>query len=651
MEICGLWLGTKVKKEIATENLYLLTAMHETAAFYQQRIGHYQMQQDQLRRKLRIIPWSRLGLFALVILGVLLFTNNGEIIYIIASIAFFAGFLAAGLYDFRVKRKIRDLEILEKINLQEIEAIGGDYTAFEPGIEFANEGHPYTHDLDIFGHGSLFQYVNRTSTIYGKQRLAEYFDHAFQFRNDIAVRQQAVRELASRVEFRQQLQSIFHGKNTLEQDLVALTAWLDAGLSSSEDQPGEKQNTGAKSNGRAHAEDHNYSWPLMKTVVYIGPFITLSCLFAAIGGLIPPQVPVFLIFMQLLVVFGYGRQTQQVHQTISSRVEILRKYAEALTLIEATVFQEDLNKRFQHDLLYHEMESPGRVIKRFSNLLKWMDSNLNIVISVILNGLLMFNIHLLIAVEAWRNQYREMIPKWFAILAEFDALSSLATFSFNNPDYIFPEQTSGGYKLVAAGIGHPLIPRDRCVKNDFEIHGWNQFSIITGANMSGKSTFLRTIGTNYILAMMGAPVFAEKFIFCPVEIHSSIRTNDSLVKRESYFYAELKRLKEIIDELEQGRQKFILLDEILKGTNSSDKQTGSIALIRQLLNYNAIGLFATHDLALGKLIDTYPDHITNHCFEIMIDKDRMEIDYKLRPGVCKNLNASYLMKKMGILFE
>jgi DNA mismatch repair ATPase MutS len=280
-----------------------------------------------------------------------------------------------------------------------------------------------------------------------------------------------------------------------------------------------------------------------------------------------------------------------------------------------------------------------------------MDSNLNIVISVILNGLLMFNIHLLIAVEAWRNQYREMIPKWFAILDEVDALSSLATLSFNNPDFIFPAQTSGGYNLIASGMGHPLIPRERCVKNDFEIHGWNQFSIITGANMSGKSTFLRTVGTNYILAMMGAPVFAEKFIFCPVEIHSSIRTNDSLVKRESYFYAELKRLKEIIDELEQGRQKFILLDEILKGTNSSDKQTGSIALIKQLMKYNVAGMFATHDLALGDLINAYPDHITNHCFEIMIDKDRMEIDYKLRPGVCKNLNASYLMKKMGILFE
>jgi DNA mismatch repair ATPase MutS len=189
------------------------------------------------------------------------------------------------------------------------------------------------------------------------------------------------------------------------------------------------------------------------------------------------------------------------------------------------------------------------------------------------------------------------------------------------------------------------------VTNDFEITGWKQFYIITGANMSGKSTFLRAIGTNYILAMLGAPVFAEKFIFTPVEIHSSIRTNDSLVKGESYFYAELKCLKEIIGELEQGRRKLILLDEILKGTNSSDKQSGSIALIKQLMKYDVVGIFATHDIAISALIDTYPDHIRNLCFEISIENDRMEIDYKLRPGVCKNLNASYLMKKMGIVLE
>jgi DNA mismatch repair ATPase MutS len=294
---------------------------------------------------------------------------------------------------------------------------------------------------------------------------------------------------------------------------------------------------------------------------------------------------------------------------------------------------------------------PGKVIRRLSGLLNWMDSNLNLLVSVILNGLIMFNIHLLVAVERWRITYRKQVPVWFSVLAEFDALSSLGTFSFNHPDYIFPEPVTHGFAFMATDIGHPLIPAGTCVTNNIEIRGWDQFCIITGANMSGKSTFLRTVGVNYLLAMIGAPVFASNLIFYPIELHSSIRTNDSLAKRESYFYAELRRLKEIIDELEQGKEKLILLDEILKGTNSSDKQTGSIALIRQLMKYKLVGMFATHDLALGNLISHYPDQIQNLCFEIQITDDRMEIDYKLIPGVCRNLNASYLMKNMGIILD
>ena len=167
--------------------------------------------------------------------------------------------------------------------------------------------------------------------------------------------------------------------------------------------------------------------------------------------------------------------------------------------------------------------------------------------------------------------------------------------------------------------------------------------------MSGKSTFLRTVGTNYVLAMVGAPVFAHRFIFSPVLLHSSIRTSDSLARKESFFYAELKRLKEIITELESGQHVFILLDEILKGTNSRDKQSGSIALLEQLIKYQSVGLIATHDLVLGDLITSYPDHLINRCFEIQISNGEMVIDYKLLEGVCQNLNATYLMRKMGIL--
>jgi DNA mismatch repair ATPase MutS len=363
----------------------------------------------------------------------------------------------------------------------------------------------------------------------------------------------------------------------------------------------------------------------------------------------PWTLPLFLLSLQLILVFAAARMTMVVHQDVSSYVGILRKYAGAFTLLETTEFTSEFNRALKETLHSGHADMPGLVIRRLSALLNMLDANLNMLVSVILNGLFMFNIHVVFAVERWRKRHRLAVPVWFSVLAEFDALSGLAAFTFNNPGYTFPEPVGGDFTFVASALGHPLIHSSACVTNDIEITGWNQFRIITGANMSGKSTFLRSVGTNLILAIAGAPVFAGRLTFLPVEIHSSIRTNDSLAKRESYFYAELRRLKEMIADLEQGRQKLILLDEILKGTNSSDKQTGSVALIRQLLKYPVTGLFATHDLSLGELVHNYPGNIRNLCFEIRITGDRMEIDYKLVPGVSRNLNASYLMRKMGII--
>jgi DNA mismatch repair ATPase MutS len=320
-------------------------------------------------------------------------------------------------------------------------------------------------------------------------------------------------------------------------------------------------------------------------------------------------------------------------------------------LVESTSFESSYLLDLKQKLTYDNKETPGEIIKRFARILKYMDSNLNILAAVVLNSLLMFNLHLLLAVEKWKSRYRDLLPAWFEVIGEFDAASGLANYSYNNPEYIYPEPVFDNFETIAGDLGHPLIPKESRVLNSFEIKGWNQFYIITGANMSGKSTFLRTIGTNYILAMIGAPVVAKKFTFYPIQLHSSIRTNDSLTKKESYFYAELKRLKQIIVELEKGEQQLILLDEILKGTNSKDKQTGSIALIKQLLKYNSVGLFATHDLALGVLETHFPLNVKNLCFEIEIQGDQMIIDYKLHKGICKNLNATFLMKNMGILID
>jgi len=609
--------------------------MMNPASIYEQRIDYALQETRKIRKRIQYIPWVRFLLLITIICSIYFGVKTAGAGFIVAAGILFTGFLISGWFDLKLKQKIKNLETRIEINKQEIGAIKSDFSVFDPGAEFFNENHAYTDDLDIFGKGSLFQCLNRSTTIFGKRRLAEYLNHAYLFRDEILSRQQAIKELSEKIDFRQELQRIFFEKQTEEKDLGILMEWLGS------DTPLEKQTDRKATDGLK----------LMKVISYAGPGVTIASIVLAFTGMLPYQIPVSLILLQLLVVYAFDRRTRMVHQKITSLFRIMQKYAQALSLIEIASFNMPFNKRLQDDLKLNEQDPPSRIIRRFSQLLKWRDENLNLIFSVLVNGLLMFNIHMLIAVEEWRLKYRNLIPKWFAVLAEFDALSGMAAFSFNNPDFVFPELHTGDYRLVVEKVGHPLIPVATCVTNDFEIRGWKQFYIITGANMSGKSTFLRAIGTNYILAMIGAPVFAEKFIFTPIEIHSSIRTKDSLVKGESYFYAELRCLKEIIQELEQGQRKLILLDEILKGTNSSDKQSGSIALIKQLMNYNVVGIFATHDTAISTLIDTYPDHIRNLCFEISIENDRMEIDYKLRSGVCKNLNASYLMKKMGIVLE
>jgi DNA mismatch repair ATPase MutS len=205
------------------------------------------------------------------------------------------------------------------------------------------------------------------------------------------------------------------------------------------------------------------------------------------------------------------------------------------------------------------------------------------------------------------------------------------------------------FRIEGKGLGHPLINRNTCVRNDVEIKGDLSFLIVTGANMAGKSTYLRTIGVNYLLACMGAPSCAESLLVYPANLVTSLRTSDSLAGNESYFFAELKRLKMVIDRLKSGEELFIILDEILKGTNSADKQKGSFALMRQLVALKTCGVIATHDLLLGELEQEYPGQIKNYRFEADINGDRLTFSYRLREGVARNMNATFLMEKMGII--
>ena len=256
----------------------------------------------------------------------------------------------------------------------------------------------------------------------------------------------------------------------------------------------------------------------------------------------------------------------------------------------------------------------------------------------------------LIKLEKWRNRNKQLIPVWFEVIGEFDALNSLAGFAFNNPDYTFPEVSDKPEPVIKLdNAGHPLIEYENRVTNSFEIESQGKLTIITGANMAGKSTFLRTVGINHLLALTGAPVCAEKAVFSVMGLFSSMRTTDSLRKNESYFYAELKRLKELKERLINGEKILFILDEILKGTNSEDKHKGSVKFLKKIIDLQSTGLIATHDKALGALENEFPEQIVNKCFEIIIDGKKIHFDYKLRDGITQKMNAELLMEQMGIL--
>jgi DNA mismatch repair ATPase MutS len=281
-----------------------------------------------------------------------------------------------------------------------------------------------------------------------------------------------------------------------------------------------------------------------------------------------------------------------------------------------------------------------------SELFSRMDTINNLMTATVLNGTFLFNLHVLKALLKWKNNYSTELEKWITIIGEFEALNSLANLAYNNPDFVFPEINSE-YKIGFSDLSHPLLNPATRVGNDTHFYP-QSYMILTGSNMSGKSTFLRSLGINMVLGGIGSVVCASKANMHPLPVLVSMRLSDSLADSESYFFAEIKRLKQIMDALEE-RPAFVLLDEILRGTNSDDKRNGTIEVVKKIIAKNAIGAIATHDIEVCLTTNEYPDILTNQCFEVEIQNNDLHFDYKLRNGICKNRSATFLMQKMGVI--
>ncbi|MBN2485806.1 MAG: hypothetical protein JXB34_07505 [Bacteroidales bacterium] len=505
----------------------------------------------------------------------------------------------------------------------EIDALNYDFRGFRNGTQYINSRHSYSYDLDLFGQGSAFAMLNRTVTCKGEKLLAEALLSDETVPENIEGSQEAIKELASKPG------QMLHFRTT--------------GMTS------EALNDEGENEIKKWCAKKSYigKHKTLRFLIYFFPVITLSALIGSffISGLFSVFIVMYLLNMGLV---GLNmRKTNNEHQQISSFLRSLEKYQGLISAVDCCSY----NARqlsAQAGRLKLNRQPAAKTLKQLTRLVSAFDGRLNMFAAMFLEGLFLYDYHCLYAIEKWRGQFGEKLPEWLDVVAYFDSKVSLATYAYNNPGFTYPE-VSAKIVLQATGLGHPLIPHQVRVCNNFSIESPGGFVIVTGANMAGKSTFLRTVGLNLLLAKAGLPVCAGSFSFSPLKLFTSMRTSDSLAENESYFYAELRRLKEILIKLEKDGAMFIILDEILKGTNSVDKQKGSYLVLEKIIRMNGTGIIATHDLALTAIEGQYPAKVKNQCFEIEIDNARISFDYKLYNGVTQKMNAMLLMEQMGII--
>ncbi|MBN1819931.1 MAG: hypothetical protein JW833_04415 [Prolixibacteraceae bacterium] len=531
------------------------------------------------------------------------------------------------VFLFLVKKHIllnkerKKTKVLIQICKNEIQALSHQFTQFENGEEFKDPSHHYSYDLDVFGEGSLFQYLNRTSTISGKRVLAKWIQKPFLEEKEIIDRQEAVKEIAVCRDWRL--------------DFLADGRVFDESVSQHDEVVGwSKKSLIFK----------NYN--LIKWLKLVLPVLTILMLVPAVW--INRFVPLYLcVGIQWLFMYFYRKRIKEYFRFFGQKAQLIEKYVLLLKKISESGFKSSW--LIQKQEIISKPEPAEIIIGTLGKLVREFEYRQNILVGFILNSFFLWDVRCVFHLQKWHKKNHVKLPEWLEVIENLDALISLANFADNHPEYKYPIPVEGEFGFKASNLGHPLLHPEKRVCSDFQIDGWSKAIIVTGANMAGKSTFLRAVGVNLILARLGAPVCASEFLFKPVELFTNMRTTDSLFNDESYFYAELKRLGFILEDLKRGRELFVILDEMLKGTNSIDKLNGSRELIRKLIQFKAVALIATHDLKLSEMEKELPGNVSNKCFEIKIIDDELIFDYKLSDGVTNTMNATFLMKKMGII--
>ena len=589
--------------------------MQKPLQFYKSEKEFIEKELSLVKRKLTTVSTVRLLVFLATSFGIYFFFGNTQLTILFAFVGIITFLYLVSKYTDLQDKKDLCKKLIE-INKTEIKVLNDDYLALDEGKEFIDPNHFYSYDIDLFGRGSLFQYSNRTVTNEGKSELANILTN-----NDISNierKQEGIKELAKISKWRQQFSAI-GSLVKLQYSAKEIVSWI-----------------------------HNYKSVFPQFLSFLPTvFSIISLLLIALVSLqvVNSQLLIIWFFIGLGISGLYLKKVNTLYQDASKAKGTFRQYHKLLNEIETRNFTSNILVE-KKEAIQTQSKKASIIFAKFSKTLDALDQRNNMLMAVLGNAFFLWDLRQANKIESWIKDYADKVETWFEVIAFFDAQNSLATFTYNNPNYVFPKLSKNKQIVLAKNLGHPLLNSSQRVNNDYSIDN-QQFFIITGANMAGKSTFLRTVSLAIVMANIGLPVCAESFLYSPVKLITSMRTSDSLADDESYFFSELKRLKFIVDEI-KNENYFIVLDEILKGTNSTDKAIGSKKFVQKLVASNSTGVIATHDLSLCE-IENELSEINNYYFDAEIINDELYFDYKLKKGVCKNMNASFLLKKMDIV--
>jgi hypothetical protein len=487
----------------------------------------------------------------------------------------------------------------------------------ETGACFDDPSHPYAQDLDLFGVGSLFELLSRARTHAGEQMLASWLKSPSPI-GIIRSRQSAVEELRSHLDLRE--------------NLAVLGADVETGV-----HPGPLIAWGKGPATPKHVP--------LRMAAGLMSLLTLASL--AIWATLDQRLWFFLMaLIEISFVYSRRRTTAKAVEEAEKAGQDLQLLSLVLARIEKEQFKTNHLKKLRAILDCHGLP-PSRLIARLDFLIGLLDSRRNALFAPIA-FILLWEIQLSFFIEDWRRENGAAIEDWVSAVAQFEALSSLAGYAYEHPDDPFPEMCDQSPCFEGEGLGHPLLPESKCVRNDVSLTKKLQVLIVSGSNMSGKSTLLRTVGVNAVLAQAGAPVRARRLRIAPLAVGASIRIMDSLQEGTSRFYAEITRLRKIVALAEESVPLLFLLDELLHGTNSHDRRIGAEAVVTGLVHRGAIGLLTTHDLALSHIAEALAPHVANVHFEDHLENGRIAFDYRLQQGIVRKSNALELMRSIGL---